>query len=255
MSTLTNIPRSHITQGQRRKEVTANTAMDGIAARVTDQATINLTGETASVTLPGLTVGVARVIRLTSADEALAISWPLDATYDAEDPTALEGEWTVINASGYDHTLQGLGGSQTIALADGFSQLVRFDGSEMYAVAGPVPTGYRGEYHAQVAFVEKPTSSENSPIHLVVDAVRLLATAPGSSGYAETVATADAVFQIHKNGVSIGTVTFPASTNAATFSVASNVDFFVGDRLRLVAPSSADATLADLAVNLRLLRI
>lgn len=255
MSTLVNIPRSHIQQGQVRKELTANVAMDAIAARMTDQATIDLTGETTSTTLAGLIVGTSRVLRLVSADESLTILFPLDATYDAEDPTALEGEWTVVNASGYAHTLQAVAGSETITVANGYSQLVRFDGAELYPIGGPVPTGFKGEYHAQVSSKETLTAGQASNVHLVMVPARLLATAPGSTGYAGAAPTGDTVLAIHKNGVSVGTVTFAAAASSATFSVASDVDFAAGDRLQMVGPDPADNTFADFSINLKLMRI
>lgn len=65
-------------------------------------------------------------------------------------------------------------------------------------------------------------------------------------GYATTTATASsAVFTVAKNGSSIGNITFAVSTNASTTTVATT-SFAVGDILTITAPSSQNASLADI---------
>ena len=54
-----------------------------------------------------------------------------------------------------------------------------------------------------------------------------------------------------KNGISFGTFNFAAATSNATFTVATDTTFDVGDRLTITAPSPGDATLADVFVTLR----
>lgn len=68
-----------------------------------------------------------------------------------------------------------------------------------------------------------------------------------SQGVADVVATADADFDIQQNGVSVGTMTFAAASTAATFDMTSETVFDVGDVLTVIAPSSPDATLADVS--------
>jgi hypothetical protein len=75
-------------------------------------------------------------------------------------------------------------------------------------------------------------------------AVTLPAGAPFSRAVARAAATAETVYQIQRNGVQVGTVTWAASAQAATFSVASDVAFSAGDRIAVVGPASADSTLA-----------
>jgi Putative phage tail protein len=69
----------------------------------------------------------------------------------------------------------------------------------------------------------------------------------GSRGTATVAATATTTINIQKNGTTVGTMTFAASASTATFMMNSTMTFSAGDVLTLVAPSTADATLANLA--------
>lgn len=61
-----------------------------------------------------------------------------------------------------------------------------------------------------------------------------------------TAATAEAVFSLKKGVTEFGTMTFAISGTVATVAAPSETVFAAGDILTLVAPSTADATLADL---------
>jgi len=73
----------------------------------------------------------------------------------------------------------------------------------------------------------------------------------GSQGYARTAPTEQADLEIRKNGASIGTITFAASSSTATFAFASEVIFAAGDRLTVLAPGSQDASLADISITFK----
>jgi hypothetical protein len=77
-------------------------------------------------------------------------------------------------------------------------------------------------------------------------AFTLPANVAGSQFRAITSATASTVFSIQKNGVQVATATFAASGTVATFSTQAAVSFAIGDRLSVVSPGTADATLADI---------
>lgn len=82
--------------------------------------------------------------------------------------------------------------------------------------------------------------------------VVLPAGAPFSRASARSAAAAEAVYEIQKNGVQVGTVTWAASATEATFSVASDVTFNIGDRIAIVGPSTADSTLTFPGISLRM---
>lgn len=60
-------------------------------------------------------------------------------------------------------------------------------------------------------------------------------------------AAAQSIFTIKKNGASIGTVTFAASSTTGTVSITSTA-VVVGDLLTISAPGTADANLADITM-------
>ena len=64
-------------------------------------------------------------------------------------------------------------------------------------------------------------------------------------------ATAQTDITIGRNGSSIGTVRFAAAATTGSFVGVAETDFVPGDRLSLVFPASADATLADIGIALR----
>lgn len=83
-------------------------------------------------------------------------------------------------------------------------------------------------------------------------AASLPAGATGSVAKAGTAPSAAKSLTILKNGASIGTVDFAANAAGGTFTVASAVSFVAGDEISIAAPATVDATLADVAVSLKL---
>ena len=104
---------------------------------------------------------------------------------------------------------------------------------------------------AFAAFVGgKPTASEVVALIAVPVACTLPAGLTGSIVKAGVAATASAALSVRKNGSQFGTATFAAAGTTATLAVASATTFAAGDLLSIVAPASADATLADIAITL-----
>lgn len=80
----------------------------------------------------------------------------------------------------------------------------------------------------------------------------ILKTTTPTRLYAEVAATSLSVFTLTRNGIAVGTITVPASGQTGTVSVSTDVIFNAGDRLSVVAPSTQDATLANVAITLAL---
>ena len=88
---------------------------------------------------------------------------------------------------------------------------------------------------------------------LYFDAVREVNIPANFSGSLASVLTAftdAATYTIYHNGTSVGTISFAASGTSGTFSTSSAFTLAVGDNLTIQAPSTADATAANLAITI-----
>jgi len=79
---------------------------------------------------------------------------------------------------------------------------------------------------------------------------RLKVDLAGSQGTAGVAATAETDLDVQRNGTSIGTIRFAASASIAVFIAVSETALEPGDLLKVIAPASPDATLADIAITL-----
>lgn len=97
-----------------------------------------------------------------------------------------------------------------------------------------------------------PTASAKLLRIPVGRAVTFPANFSGSKFAASANATGSPVFDVQKNGSSIGTITIAAGTTNATFATGGGTaqTFAAGDVLSIIAPNPADATLADVGVVL-----
>lgn len=80
-------------------------------------------------------------------------------------------------------------------------------------------------------------------------AILIPASLAGSHFKIGVLPTSTTTWTILKNTVSVGTVAF-ATSGAATATFTADVSFVAGDLFQLQAPSSQDATAADIAFNL-----
>ena len=103
-----------------------------------------------------------------------------------------------------------------------------------------------------ISFTKTSTPSADEILHsqIFTRAVVLPVGLTGSQAYADVAATAATSLDLQKNGVSFGSIDFAIGSNAGTFTNASEVSFAAGDRLSVIAPNPADATLADLTIAL-----
>ncbi len=92
-----------------------------------------------------------------------------------------------------------------------------------------------------------PTASAKVLRVPIARAVTFPANFAGSYFSASANATGTTVFDVQKNGSSIGSVSIAAGGTTATFTTTSGTSkaFAAGDVLSIIAPASADATLAD----------
>lgn len=103
-------------------------------------------------------------------------------------------------------------------------------------------------YDLGVDFSGKPGNSQQYSF-IASRAFQLPASLTGSKAWIGTNPTATLTMTLNKNGSSIGTVVFSTS-GVPTITFASAVTFAIGDVLTIVAPASADATGADIALTL-----
>lgn len=73
----------------------------------------------------------------------------------------------------------------------------------------------------------------------------------GSQTFALTAANGETVLDVQKNGSSIGSITFAAAGQTATFSLSGGASFAAGDRLSIINENPADANLADVSITLK----
>ena len=104
-------------------------------------------------------------------------------------------------------------------------------------------------YDILCGIVGKPSNGEMVLLFVAPRAFRVPVNAAGSYLKAGTAATGSSVFSIQKNGTQFLTATVAGAGTTATFS-SSQTDFAAGDVLKVVAPATADATLADIAITL-----
>lgn len=118
-------------------------------------------------------------------------------------------------------------------------------------VAGDLPSGttvwdahafYPGVPSASAIIMRIPTAR----------AVSFAANFAGSYGVASVAATGSTVFDVTKNGSSIGSITFAAAATTATFTTSggSAQTLAAGDVLAIIAPATPDATLANVGFAL-----
>ena len=104
-------------------------------------------------------------------------------------------------------------------------------------------------YDILCGIVGKPSNGEVVLLFVASRPFRIPANAAGSRLKAGTAASGSSVFSIQKNGSEFLTATVAASGTTAAFAC-SQTDFAAGDVLRIVAPATADVTLADIAITL-----
>jgi Putative phage tail protein len=97
------------------------------------------------------------------------------------------------------------------------------------------------------SFAGVPTANEVVQRYVFAGTVKFPVGLAGSQGTAGVAATASTTYTIQKNGADVGSMIFAVAATTATFTMPSATTFMTGDVLTVVAPSTPDETLANLA--------
>jgi hypothetical protein len=115
----------------------------------------------------------------------------------------------------------------------------------------PLPSGAGDIFALSIAIGGKPLAAETIEGHVFADTITFPAGLTGSRAVARVAPTAEAEFSIRKNGVEVGTVTFPLGDTDGVLAAASEVVCTAGDEIDLVAPDPQDDTLSGVKITLR----
>jgi hypothetical protein len=131
--------------------------------------------------------------------------------------------------------------------AEGWKVYVRDENTTYYynGSAWAEDTGGSQPYDIGGFVAGVPTANQVMLRVPIPRAVVFPANLTASRGAAGKAGTAKTDFDIQKNGASFGTMRFAGAGTTATFISAAGATFAAGDVLKIVAPASPDATLAD----------
>lgn len=88
------------------------------------------------------------------------------------------------------------------------------------------------------------------PYHLFTISVTFAIDFALSKAQSKIYATSNFIFNILKNGISIGTITFLAGTTIGVFAVTTLTTFTAGDSLEIKSQANPDNTLSDISISL-----
>lgn len=165
---------------------------------------------------------------------------PQDKSYVIADKADLDAH----NAAVDPHSQYAL--ESTIGAANGIASL----GADGKVPPAQLPATTAQPFDLTAFYPGVPTASAIVTRVPVARAVTFPAALAGSIGRASAAATAATVFDIQKNGASVGSMTFAAAAASATFTAAAAISLVAGDVLSIHAPATADTTLANIGLVL-----
>ena len=115
-------------------------------------------------------------------------------------------------------------------------------GTSAGAVVLPYEAGY---YFEGIVLAANALKS----LHVVTQDVTFV-SGVASEAYCNVVSTAEQVFDLQKNSVSFGSVTFAIGANTGTVTIGVSTAFTKGDRLEVFGPASPDGTHDQISITL-----
>jgi len=262
-----NLDLSQITSGQSNKHTTANEQSAELDAALTEKLSVDLSSSSATLTDEQF----RRNIMFTGTGHTVARALTV--------PAIERGFFVVKNAGTSSGALTVTRGATTVVMAIGtyavFATDGTTDGLEQLAIGGSVgaftdlsdvPSSYSSQGlklvrvntgETALEFFDEttaiagfyggtPSTSEVILAWVANETVVFPSGLSTSSAYAGTGPSAATDFDIQKNGVSVGTMSFAMSANTATFTFSSAQTFSAGDRFELIAPAGTLNSIADL---------
>jgi hypothetical protein len=235
-----NLAIPYITASQNQKEATHSTGMALLDAAITEVLVVSVSaGNAAPSAAEYRACARIAITGATTAGRTVTlpvIKRPIFISLDAASTKAV----SVVR------------GSASFTILPGMTLYAYTDG----ATNGLLRLGEFGPYYAAPWIRGTPGAGELLYRFRVREASTLLPDLLGWSAQADVAATASAVFDVRKNGVSVGSMTFAAAGTVATLATSGGTaqSFAANDFLDIVAPSPADATLADVTINLLIVR-
>lgn len=239
---------SHIAASQNQKEVTANSAFDGLDEALCSYLSVAMTDADYTFATGAGSAGLSNMVFI--------FTGTLTADRNIILPPNAKPYIMVNGTTGGHKLIVKVGtGLHTVTLSDANHHLMHCDGlNSVYSIGPAQASDMPARTDALTDFLNGvPTSNEVMFQIPVAFAYTFAANFAGSWANVLVGPTATTVFQILRNGVEIGTITFSPTSPvdlygvfAMTASPAVPITLAVGDILEVVAPASPDATLAGL---------
>lgn len=173
----------------------------------------------------------------------------IDISYGGADPNSAVSDYQTVSAEGMVYVV-GVAGATTL---DGISTWNA--GDIAVVIQGKwrriaAPSG--GYYDLQGGAANAITSNQLLMQHVAARTLTFPGNFANSKGYAATAPTASATLTVAVNGSTVGTIVFAAAAQTATFTTTGGTQLVVtpGQVVTVTAPSTADATLANVSLTL-----
>lgn len=233
-----NLTLTQLAANQASPEVPVNDAAGQVDAALTELLDFDLTGGDGNVTTLQFQRNVFfRAINATAAPRNITL------------PANRRGLILFESDVGNTKTVTLVRGTATVVMQPGRLYAVRLDGTS------------NGLFGRDIGGVNEPNDFHvflrgvmvNSQLCLRQKATRAF-TLPQNLTFSLASATANATasttITLKKNGSSIGTIVFALGASTGTFTFSAAVSFAVGDVFTIEGPATADATLADVTLDL-----